>query len=76
MKISELTSALNKVSQVAGDCDIVLRDEQTSTTTAIAYLDLHIDPAGTEAASVVQVVHATPTTPAPSPAAAPATPEG
>lgn len=71
MKISELVTSLNKVSQVANDIDIVLRDAETGTVTDIESLDLSFDPATAATDSVLYVVHDTPVTPVVPPDAGP-----
>lgn len=64
MKISELSSALSKVSQIAGDVEVVLRDASTGAETELKTLGLKLDPSTGESGSSVTIEHsAKPSTP-------------
>jgi hypothetical protein len=59
VKISELTAALNKVSQVAGDVDLVLRQVDADAPTFLHGLLLDFDPVAGAAGSTVTIEHDT-----------------
>ena len=68
MLISELVSALNRVTQLAGDIPVVLKDVETEAETVLLSLGIKIDPAADTASSSVTIEHGPapePVTPAP-----------
>lgn len=61
MLISELSAALQKVQQVAGDIPVVLKDIEHGVETELRALGIHIDPSSGSASSTVELEHAVPT---------------
>lgn len=75
MKVSELTAALQKVQQVAGDVDVVLKDVEGGAETDLLSLGVHIGTSPDDQASRVELEHGTAQQPLPvdpEPAAPPA----
>jgi hypothetical protein len=64
MTISELISALNRVSQVAGDVPVILRSVEGDVETEVKALTLSFDPRSGSTSSQIAVTHGSP--PAPS----------
>lgn len=70
MKASELSGALGRVQQVAGDVDVLLRDLDTGAVTALRSLGVHIDPSADGTGGTVYLEHNAEPAPDPAPAAA------
>lgn len=57
MKISDLSALLSKVTQTAGDVDVVLKDDSTEVETVITDLAIHIDPASGGVGGTLEIMH-------------------
>lgn len=58
MTISELISALNRVSQVAGDVPVILKSVEGDVETEVKALTLSFDPRSGSTSSQIAVTHA------------------
>ena len=68
MKLSELQTVLSKVSQIAGDVDVVLKAAEGDLETVITDLGIHLDPTSGNAGSTLTIEHGTaPPEPPPAP---------
>lgn len=73
-RISELSAALGKVQQVAGDVPVILRDAESGAETVLLSLGINLDPSGDLAGGNVVFEHGQsapvpePAPPAPDPA--------
>lgn len=72
MNISELVAAFNKVSQVAGDVPVILKDTDTGAETYVHALVLSFDPETGSTDSMVVLAHGPAVTPPPPPSPPPA----
>lgn len=59
MKVSELTAALQKVQQVAGDVEVVLRHLDQGAETVLKSIGVHINPASGTAGGQAVLEHDT-----------------
>lgn len=74
LKISELVSALNKVSAAIGDSEVVFKAGAEDAETVLTAIELQLGADGTPTSTGVQLVHG-PAPAEPEPAETPAEPE-
>lgn len=60
MKISDLSAMLSKVTQLAGDLEVVLKAAEGEAETVITDLGIHLSPASGTAGSTLTIEHGTP----------------
>lgn len=67
MKVSELTAALQKVQQIAGDVEIKVKHAEQDIETVLRDIVVHVDPASGGASGKAVLQHEpAPSTPVPS----------